>query len=71
MKKTVTEFKSKTLGDLEKETQKLRLEIAKLKLESKVNPQKDTNLVFKKRKRLAVILTLISEKGISEKLKLK
>lgn len=62
MKKIVSEFKGKALGELEKEKQKLRLEIAKLKLEFKANPQKDTNLMFKKRKRLAVVLTLMNER---------
>lgn len=62
MKKTSSEFKGKSVKDLEKEEKKLREEMAKLKLESKVNPQKDSNFLFKKRKRLAVILTLLNER---------
>ncbi|OGK11855.1 50S ribosomal protein L29 [Candidatus Roizmanbacteria bacterium RIFCSPLOWO2_01_FULL_37_12] len=71
MKKISLEFKGKTTGDLEKEAQKLREEIAKLKLEIKVNPPKDTNSLFKKRKRLAVVLTLIGERKMTERLKVK
>jgi len=62
MKKIATELKGKSEKDLLKEGNKLSEEIAKLKLESKVNPAKDTNLIFKKRKKLAVILTLINER---------
>ena len=62
MKKNIKELKNKSVADLSKEEQKLRTEIAKLNLEAKVSPQKDTNLIFKKRKRLAVILTLLGEK---------
>ncbi len=58
MKKLSKEFKGKSLEDLQKEEKKIREEMAKLKLEQMVNPAKDTNLLFKKRKRLAVILTL-------------
>lgn len=61
MKKIRLELKGKSTGELEKEAQKLREEIAKLKLELRVNPPKDTNMLFKKKKKLAVILTLINE----------
>ncbi|MFN4212566.1 MAG: 50S ribosomal protein L29 [Microgenomates group bacterium] len=69
MKKAVREYKTKTLLELEKEAHRLREEIAKLKLESKINPPKDTNLLMKKRKTLAVILTLITEKKQMEEIK--
>jgi ribosomal protein L29 len=69
MKKLVKQYQSKTLNELEKERQVLSEEIAKLKITSKVNPQKDTNLIFKKRKQLAVLLTVISEKKAIESLK--
>ncbi len=62
MKKITREYKGKTTSELEREAQRLRQEIAKLKLEVKINPPKDTNLLIKKRKELAIILTLISEK---------
>lgn len=61
MKKIRSEFKGKSEKDLNKEAMRVREEIARLKLELKVSPQKDTNLIFKKRKRLAVILTLLKE----------
>ena len=69
MKKINRELKASSTGELAKEAQKLREEIAKAKLELKVNPPKDTNMLFKRRKRLAVILTIISEKRQVEKLK--
>ena len=37
-------------------------EIAKLQLSFKSNPPKDTNLLMKKRKQLAVLLTVLGEK---------
>ncbi len=71
MKKLTKELKSKTVVELNKEARSLREEIARLDLEAKANPpagsSKDTNLLFKKRKRLAVILTLVSQKTVSEK----
>ncbi len=70
MKKLTKDLKSKTVDELKKEAHSLREEIARLGLEAKVNPpaggSKDSNLLFKKRKRLAVILTLISQKTVSE-----
>ncbi len=68
MKKLYTKIKSQSVKDLEKEIGKLRLEIAKAKLEAKVNPSKDTNSTFKKRKSLAVYLTVLTEKKELEKI---
>ena len=68
MKKKISELKGKSKDELEKEVQALREEISKLKLEFKVNPGKDTNILAKKRKKLAVILTLIGEKKEIEKI---
>lgn len=68
MKKKISELKGKSKDELEKEVQALREEISKLKLEFKVNPAKDTNILAKKRKKLAVILTLIGEKKEIEKI---
>lgn len=56
MKKTETK---KTRIEGEKEAVALKKEIVQLKIEKKVNPQKDTNLLMKKRKKLAQILTVI------------
>ena len=63
MSKISSELNKKTIDELEKEAQSLRDEITKLKLSTKINPIKDTNLIFKKRKRLAVVLTLINQKN--------
>lgn len=69
MKKYIQELQAKTISELEREATKVRQEIAKLKLESKVNPSKDTNFLQKKRKTLARILTVISQKQTEEEIK--
>jgi ribosomal protein L29 len=61
-KKEIEELKTYTVEELKKKVGELREEITKLGLDFKVNPPKDTNTLVKKRKRLAVILTIISEK---------
>jgi len=62
MTKLIKELQTKTVKDLEKEVVSLHSEIAKLSVEKKVKPEKDTNLLAKKRKRLAVVMTLIIQK---------
>jgi len=62
MRKINRDLKDKALKELEKEAQNLYQEMAKLQLELKVNPGKDSNQIAKKRQRLAVALTLIQEK---------
>lgn len=62
MKKLMKELTGKTVKELEKQSQVLREEIAKLVLNQKVNPPKDTNVIVKKRKELAVVLTLLTQK---------
>ena len=68
MKKHIKELQAKTVVDLQKEIGTLRAEIAKFKVESKVKPQKDSNIIKKKEKQLAHILTVITQKelGISK-----
>lgn len=68
MKKEVKELKQKNIKEIRKEVESLRREIAQLKLEQKINPPKDTNLLKKKRKKLAVLLTVLKEKEDIEKL---
>lgn len=68
MKKAAKELRSKTITQLEGEEKTLRNEMAKMKLEYKMNPPKDVNTLFKKKKRLAVLLTLLTEKKELEKL---
>ena len=62
MRKMTKIYSDKSKAELAKEEMNLRREIAKLTLEKKTNPQKDTNTVFKKRKSLAVLLTVMSGK---------
>lgn len=62
MKKTTKTYIEKTNKELEKEVNLIREEIAKLQLSFKSNPPKDTNSLMKKRKQLAVLLTLLTEK---------
>ena len=62
MKKNTKTYREKTIKELEKENGSLREEIAKLQLSFKSNPPKDTNLLMKKRKQLAVLLTVLGEK---------
>lgn len=68
MKKNVKKLKEKTIKELEQESQKLRDEITRLKLEWKMSQPKDTNALYKKRKNLAVILTLLTAKKELEKI---
>jgi len=69
MKKVTKTYQEKTSKELLKESQSLREEIAKLQLSFKSNPTKDTNLLMKKRKQLAVLLTVFTEKKEVESLK--
>ena len=62
MKKNVTKISQKSEAELHKELGQLRKEITKSKLEQTMSPQKDTNLNMKKRKQIAVILTVLNAK---------
>lgn len=62
MKKITKIYSGKTVKELEKDANLIREEIAKLQLSFKSNPPKDTNSIVKKRKQLAVLLTVLSEK---------
>jgi len=64
MKKITKTYREKNSGELVKEIQSLREEIAKLQLSFKSNPPKDTNILMKKRKQLAVLLTVLTEKNL-------
>lgn len=61
MKKTVTKTAQKTEAELHKELAQLRNEITKSTLEQTMAPQKDTNANMKKRKQIAVILTILNQ----------
>ncbi len=67
MRKIVEEMFKKDINLLEKEINDLRKEIARLKVESKISPQKDTNLLKKKRKKMAIMLTVLSQRKIGLK----
>lgn len=69
MKKITKELQEKTINELEREAGKLRKEIVKERLEFKVNLPKNTNSIFLKRKRLAVVLTVLGQKKELENLK--
>lgn len=62
MKKQTKELQGKSWQELDKEAQKLKLEINKLEMEKAVNAPKDTNTIAKKKKTLAVLLTLKNQK---------
>jgi len=69
MKKITKEFEDKTVSTLEKELGELRKEIALMTVNARVNPAKDTNTVVKKKKRLAVLLTIINHKKRIDQIK--
>ena len=62
MSKIMKEANQKTAQELEKSIADLRLELAKLAVESSVTQQKNTNTVPNKRKQLAVLLTALAQK---------
>lgn len=65
MKKTTNEFKNKSEKELSKQIEALRREITKEVIESKISPSKDTNSLTKKRKKLAVVMTVLRMKELS------
>ncbi len=69
MKKLIKELQNKSLKELIKRENDLRQEIGKLSLEFKVNRPKNVNEIFRKRKELAVILTVAAQKKELEELK--
>jgi len=68
MKKLTKQYQDKTVKELIQETVILKEEIAKLRLSQKSAPAKDTNILMKKRKQLAVLLTVLTEKKEVESL---
>lgn len=63
MKKAVSKIQQKTDAERMKDVAQLHSEIMKIALESRLAPQKDTNVVMKKRKEIARILTVMNQKG--------
>lgn len=60
-KKEIQEIRQKTKNVLFKESIVIRGEIAKLILEARANAPKDTNSLAKKKKKLAVMLTILKD----------
>lgn len=71
MKKIIVDLKEKSIKELEKEINLLRQEISKSTIEGKINPVKNTNELFFKKKKLARLLTVLNEKKTIEKIKIK
>jgi ribosomal protein L29 len=67
MKKVTHDLAGKSIEELQKEVAVLKADIAKLFSTRKAKPEKDTNAIAKKQKKLAVALTLITQKNLTEK----
>lgn len=59
-------MEEKSISELKKEAEKLREEISRLRFDLSLNKLKDTNLIKKKRRDLARILTKIRQLEIIE-----
>lgn len=66
-KNELKEYKNKSVKDLLLETEKLHKEIAKITVEKTTAKDKKTDLIGKRRQRLAVILTFIRQKELEIK----
>ncbi len=69
MKKTYKELIQKTVPELEKERQTLKEDILRSALSAVSSPQKDSNIVSKKKKRIAMVQTAINERKLADILK--
>lgn len=58
----MAEAAKKTIPELEKSIADVRIELAKLVVESSVSQQKNTNMIPNKRKQLAVLMTALQQK---------
>lgn len=63
MKKVTRDLAGKSIEELQKEVATLKADIAKLFSTRRAKPEKDTNMVVKKQKRMAAALTLITQKN--------
>lgn len=66
MKKETTTLLKKSKKELMEEVETLRKEIAVLKLNKRVKPEKDTNLIGKKKQRIAYVLTMVRQIELTE-----
>lgn len=69
MRKKTNEFEAMKISELVAQLNKSRVDIAKLGMALTSNPPKDTNLISKKKKRLARLLTELNRIKQEEKLK--
>lgn len=69
MKKITKELIHKSVEELKKDSQSIRQDIAKLMVERKVKPDKNSNTIKLLKKRLAVILTIAHQKELSKETK--
>lgn len=65
-KKDIESYKKKDAAKLIAEVADIKKDIARLVLDAKVAPLKDSNEISKKKRTLAVILTILREKQIAE-----
>ncbi len=66
-KNELKEYKNKSVKDLLVETDKLYKEIAKITMEKTTAKDKKTDLIGKRKKALAVVLTFIRQKELEIK----
>lgn len=64
MKKIISEYTNKEVGELQKDLSVLQHEIAQLLLERGVKPHKDSNTIAKKKRNVAMLLTVIQQKKL-------
>jgi len=64
MKNIISEYINREVGELEKSLSVLRHEIAQLSLEKGVKPHKDSNAVGKKKRNVAMLLTIMQQKKL-------
>ena len=69
MRKLVQDIQSKSVKDLEKEIWSIRHDMAKTTLEQQAQPVKDSNVIPKKKKQLAILLTVLNDKNQKEESK--
>lgn len=64
MKKLTKEYTEKSVADMNKEIAEVSKNMARMKIEAKVKPNKDTNAMQKMKKRIAVMKTVIRQKEL-------
>lgn len=63
-KNDIKKLREEPVGALQKKAQALQLEIATMRVNVKNNPPKDTSIMSKKVKELAIVLTLAHQKNV-------